>query len=409
MAMSPTSIIGLVFALTYVGMAVGGIPGLKTDRSGIALIAVAVLLAAGVLTASQAATALDGTTLVVMFGLMILSAQFAEGGLYDLAAARVVAASPNMLLVLTVMVAGGLSALLVNDIVVFAMTPILCVGLRVRKIDPRPYLVALAGAGNAGSAATLIGNPQNILIGEMGHLRFWSFVGVCAVPALLGLASVYGAVWVMWRKELAAPAPASDFQPQPHDNRQIGKGLVATLVLMILFATRVPHEVIALAVAAFLLASRTVHSRHLVAAVDWPLLLLIGCLFVITGSFAAHLPALGRSAYEAWPDGPQSLHLLAPGALILSNTIGNVPATILLLKLWPQLSAGTLYGLAILSTLAGNLLIVGSLCNIIVAERAAAHDVRLSFADFVRAGIPMTIASMALAALWLGIGGWMRW
>jgi Na+/H+ antiporter NhaD/arsenite permease-like protein len=407
--MPATSIIAIVFAVTYLGMAVGGVPGLKTDRSGIALIAVAVLLATGAITAREAATALDGTTLAVMFGLMILSAQFAEGGLYDLAAARVVAASPNLLLALTVLVAGGLSALLVNDIVVFAMVPILCVGLRARNLDPRPYLVALAGAGNAGSAATLIGNPQNILIGEMGHLRFWSFVGVCILPALLGLASVYVAVRLTWRKELAVGAPAAALAQQPHDNRQIAKGLLATVVLMILFATHMPHEMIALAVAAFLLASRTVHSRHLIAAVDWPLLLLIGCLFVVTGSMAGHLPALGERLHGMWPAGPESLHLLLPGALVLSNTIGNVPATILLLSLWPQLSVGTLYGLAVLSTLAGNLLIVGSLCNIIVAERAATQNVGLGFTDFARAGIPMTIASMLLASIWLWMGGWMQW
>ncbi len=104
---------------------------------------------------------------------------------------------------------------------------------------------------------------------------------------------------------------------------------------------------------------------------------------------------------------PQSLGLLLPGALLVSNTIGNVPATILILKLWPALPPGTLYGLAILTTLAGNLLIVGSLCNLIVAERASASGVRLTFADFARAGIPMALTSMAFAAIWLWLGGWM--
>jgi Na+/H+ antiporter NhaD/arsenite permease-like protein len=403
-------IVGLVFVLTYVGMATGGIPGLKTDRTAIALMAVAALLATGVVSPLQGAASLDGPTLVLLFALMLLSAQFGAAGLYGFAAARVVTAAsePPRLLALTIIVAGALSALLVNDIVVYSMAPILCVGLTARGRDPRPYLVALAGAGNAGSAATLIGNPQNILIGQVGHLAFWPFTTVCLPPAVLGLASVYAAVRVVWRRELAADGHIHTSVSDTADRAQILKGVLATVVLMALFAAPIPREVAALAVVAALLVSRTIQSRDLIAAVDWQLLLLIACLFVVTGALTAHLseivPAYGSAATLPAPD---SLRVLVPGALVLSNTIGNVPATILLVKIWPHLAPGTLYGLAILSTLAGNLLLVGSLCNIIVAERAAQEGITLSFGDFARAGVPMTLASMAAATLWLWLGGWM--
>ena len=341
---------------------------------------------------------------------MILSAQFGEAGLYAAAAGRIVgaAAQPHRLLALTILIGGGLSMVLVNDIVVFAMAPILCVGLQTHGRDPRPYLVALAGAGNAGSAATLIGNPQNILIGQLGHLDFWRFFAVCAPPAILGLICVYGAVRWMWRSELGAGL-GPDHAPAPLeaiDRFQLAKGAAATLLLVLLFAAPIPREISALGIAGALLASRRIHSRALIAAVDWQLLLLIGGLFVVTSAFAANLSAYAEGGFTGLA-APENLRLLAPGALVLSNTIGNVPATILLLSIWPHLAPGTLYGLAVLSTLAGNLLIVGSLCNIIVAERAAAHGVRLSFADFARAGIPMTLASLVLAVLWLAAGGWM--
>jgi Na+/H+ antiporter NhaD/arsenite permease-like protein len=397
-----------VFVLTYLGMAVGRIPGLKVDRTGIAVMAVALLLASGAVAPERAAAGLDGATLALMFGLMILSAQFGEAGLYGAASRRIVAAadSPDRLLALTVLIGGGLSMVLVNDIVVFAMAPILCAGLRAHGRDPRPYLVALAGAGNAGSAATLIGNPQNILIGQLGHLDFWRFVAVCGPPALAGLVCVYVAVRATWRRELAAAAStAAADEKAPIDRRQLAKGVLATAVLIALSATPVPREVAALAVAGLLLASRRIHSRAMIAAVDWHLLLLIAGLFVVTSAFAGELAA--QAGWFAALPPPERLSLLAPGALVLSNTIGNVPATILLLSLWPHLAPGTLYGLAVLSTLAGNLLLVGSLCNIIVAERAAASGVALSFADFARAGIPMTLASMVLAAAWLAAGGWM--
>jgi Na+/H+ antiporter NhaD/arsenite permease-like protein len=106
---------------------------------------------------------------------------------------------------------------------------------------------------------------------------------------------------------------------------------------------------------------------------------------------------------------PESLAVMAPLALVMSNTIGNVPAVILILSVWPDPPTGALYGLALLSTLAGNLLLVGSIANLIVAERAAAVGVRLGFLDHARAGVPITILSMAAAVAWLGLAGWMRW
>ncbi|HYD30933.1 MAG TPA: SLC13 family permease, partial [Azospirillaceae bacterium] len=178
-----TTTIVALFVVTYVGMALGRFPGLKIDRTGIALVATIGLLASGALDSGSLAGAIDFPTLFILFGLMILSAQFAASGFYDWCALRIAGAthSPSGLLAVVVAVAGGLSAVLANDVVVFAMTPMLCVGLKARGLDPRPYLIALAGAANAGSAATLIGNPQNILIGQVGGLDFWRFLGACGV------------------------------------------------------------------------------------------------------------------------------------------------------------------------------------------------------------------------------------
>ncbi|WP_374191462.1 ArsB/NhaD family transporter, partial [Azospirillum brasilense] len=196
-----------LFVLTYVGMALGRFPGLRIDRTGIALVAAILLLAIGALESGQVTEAIDFPTLFILFGLMVLSAQYAASGFYDWCALRVAQAarSPARLLAVTVAVGGGLSAILANDVVVFAMTPMLCVGLLARRLDPRPYLIGLAGAANAGSAATVIGNPQNILIGQMGHLDFWRFLAVCGVPALVGLVVVYAVVWLAWRGRFGEP------------------------------------------------------------------------------------------------------------------------------------------------------------------------------------------------------------
>lgn len=402
----------IVFVLTYIGMALGRVPGLRLDRTGIALLAVTALLALGVVGVAGIGRAIDTPTLVLLFALMILSAQFAGSGFYDLCARAVTRArtSTAVLLALTVAIAGALSAVLANDIVVFALTPLLCRGLAARGLDPRPFLVALAGAANAGSAATLIGNPQNILIGQVVGLDFWRFIGVCGLPALAALLVVYLSVRVMWRRELAAApvVPEADQAPLAANRWQIGKGLVVTAALIALFATPLPREVGALTLAGLLLASRRMASRDMIAAVDWHLLLLIACLFVVTAAFAATGVAADAMAWlAAHRLLPETLAVMAPLALVLSNTIGNVPAVILLTSIWPHMPEGVAFGLALLSTLAGNLLLVGSLANLIVAERAGVAGIHLGFTDFARAGVPMAIISMVLAGLWLVLGGWM--
>ena len=407
------SLVTLVFALTYVGMALGRVPGLKLDRVGIALVALVVLLASESVGIGALGAAIDAPTLILLFALMILSAQFGAAGFYEWCAAKITRAdgSPRALLALTVVVSGLLSAVLANDIVVFAMTPLLCLGVRRRGLDPRPFLAGLAGASNSGSAATVIGNPQNILIGQVGGLDFWTFLAACGVPALLALAITYAAVALVWRKELAAPA-TQDSLPElpPLDRWQLLKASFGTAALILLFATPLPRETGALVIAALLLLSRRMHSRDAVGAVDWPLLLLFACLFVITHAFAgtglAQQAIAGLSARGILPE---TIAAMGPMVLIASNSIGNVPFVILLLAVWPAPPEGALYGLALLSTLAGNLLITGSLANIITAERAAASGVRFGFLDHARAGVPMTLASLAVAALWLWATGWMRW
>ena len=183
-----TQLIVILFALTYVGMALGRVPGLRVDRAGIAMIVAVVLVAVGAVPTGELAGAIHFPTLLLLGGLMILSARVGASGFYDAAAAWIAgqAGRPLRLLALTIAIGGVLSALLVNDIVVFAMTPLLCAGLAARNLDPRPFLFGLAAASNAGSAATLIGNPQNILIGQAGGLGFWSYVADAVVPSLVG-------------------------------------------------------------------------------------------------------------------------------------------------------------------------------------------------------------------------------
>ncbi len=404
------TVVVVVFAATYLGMALGRIPGLKVDRTGLALMAVVALLASGAVDVATIGKAIDLPTLLLLFALMIVSAQFGAARFYDWVAARLAAASgpPQRLLLLTVIVGGALSAILANDIIAFAVTPVLAEGTRRRGLDPRPFLIGLAGACNAGSAMTVIGNPQNILIGQMGGLDFWRFLGVCAPPGVASLAIVYFVVRRQWRGALSGhPVPAAAAAPVAAPDRwQTAKGGVALLLLAGLFATPLPRDIGALVIAALLLGSRKLASRDMIGAVDWHLLLLFACLFVITQSFSSlGLAAHGMTWLAAHRAMPDNLAVMGPLLAAMSNTIGNVPAVILILSVWPHPPAGVLYGVALLSTLAGNLLILGSMANIIVVERAAGVGVRLGFLDHARSGVPMTVLSMAAAAAWLALTG----
>lgn len=412
--MWPTYLLLAVFVLTYIGMALGRMPGMRLDRTGIALLAVVCLLVSGLLEVDQAGQWIDLPTLVLLMGLMIISAQFAAAGAYDALARRLVNArlSSQALLGLTIATAALLSALLANDIIAFAMAPIIAEGTRQRGLDPRPFLIGLACACNTGSAATLIGNPQNILIGQAGQLDFWAFAAVCAVPALLATLVVWLVVGWVWRQTLAAEPsrPAESgvlLRANGFSTWQTSKGVVAVLALLLLFTTSQAKEISALLVAAILLMSRVQASRDMLGAVDWHLLLLFACLFIVTGSLS--LTGFDQQAM-AWLQGSgwdlEQPWLLAPLMLAGSNSVGNVPLVILMLSVWPQASEQALYAMALLSTLAGNLLIVGSLANIIVVERAAQVGVTLSFRAHARCGIPITLISMALALAWLhGVGG----
>jgi Na+/H+ antiporter NhaD/arsenite permease-like protein len=405
------AIVLLVLILTYAGMAAGRIPRLQVDRTGIALLAVIALLVTGQMTLDDFGSNVDLPTLALLFAMMIISAQFAESGFIDLCARTFTSTrhGTTVLLALTVAVGGALAAVLANDILIITIAPLLIVGARARGCDPRPFMIALAASTNAGSAATLIGNPQNILVGEIGRINFWRFIDVCGVPALFSLVTVFAVVWLQWRRRIFAGG-ASDLADlpavvsHPFDRNQTIKGALALVALLVLFLTPLPRELGALAIAALLLASRKIGSRTMIAAVDWPLLLLVACLFAVTGALnqagiAAPLFAF-LGDHGLLPNGLLPLTLFS---IFTSNAIGSLPGTMLLLQVWQTPPPGVLYSLALLSTLAGNLLLSGSLTNVLIAERADRMGARLGFADHARAGVPIALVSLAFAVAWLGL------
>ena len=393
----------LVFALVYVGMMLGSLPRLAIDRTGIALLGAIVLLATGRVGVAEAWQAVDVPTIALLLGLMVVSAQLRLGGFYGLITRRLVARelSPDALLAVLVVVAGGLSALLVNDIVCLAMAPVLVEVCAHRRLDPVPFLLALACAANVGSAATLIGNPQNMLIGQALHLSFARYLRDASVPTVLGLAVVWWVIRTSTGGRWSGATPLPELAETPFDRWQTTKGLLALAAVVLLFLfTALPREIVALGAAGVLLVSRTTPSRDTLGLIDGQLLILFVGLFVVNHTLAATgLPERALQDLAA-----HGIDLRAPAWLfglsaLLSNLVSNVPAVMLLLPAATHAQAGPV--LALSSTLAGNLIVVGSIANIIVVEQGARLGVPIGWRRHARVGVPVTIVTLAIAAAWL--------
>lgn len=396
----------LTFALVYLGMLLGGLPRTALDRTGVALIGAVLLIAGGALSPLEAWRAVDVATIALLFGLMIVSAQLRVAGFYAALTRRITAAAvtPEVLLAVLVLAAGGLSAVLANDVVCLAMAPIVVEGCVCRHLDPRPFLLAVAAAANVGSAATLIGNPQNMLIGEVLDLSFAAYLADAGVPALLGLIVVWAVIARAARGRWQQRAEVSAIVAPPFDAWQSGKGLLVLALLMGLFLAGIgQRDVLALAAAALLLISRRTASRELLGRVDGQLLLLFIALFVVNHAVAASglLAGIDGGLKASGIDLRQPAWLFAVVAA-LSNLVSNVPAVMLLLPIAGGPLAGSI--LALSSTLAGNLLLVGSIANLIVVDQAARLGVTIGWRDHARVGVPITMLTLAIASAWL----WLR-
>ncbi len=398
-----TLLVACVFVFVYLGMMVGRIPGLAIDRTGVAALGAIALVAAGQTTLDQAWQAIDVPTMGLLLGLMVASAQLRLGGLYTLVAQRLAGAGagPGALLMLVIAVTALLSAVLANDIVCLAMTPLLIEGCLRRGLRPLPFLLALACAANIGSAATLIGNPQNMLIGQTLHVPFGGYLLEALVPTALGCLVLWAVIARQFRGAWSCPAARLDVAARPYDRWQTAKGLVVIggAVAAFLFAPW-PREIVALAAAGVLLLSRRLHTREMLGLVDWQLLVLFSGLFVVNRAMlSTGLLDQGMEGMAA-----AGIDLTRPGWLfasvvVLSNVVSNVPAVMLLLPAAVHPQAALV--LALGSTLAGNMFIVASIANIIVVDQAERAGMRIGWAEHARTGVPVTLLTLAVTAAWL--------
>ena len=384
---------GIVFLATYVAVALGRFPGLRLDRTGAAVVGAAFMVALRVVTPEQAYRLVDLGTLVLLFGMMVVVGHLRLSGFFRWAGSAVArsAATPRRLLAGLIAVSGALSALFVNDTVCLAFTPLvleICAAVGAR---PLPYLLALATATNIGSAATITGNPQNMLIGVASGIPYRTFAAHLAPIAALGLLADFAVIALVYRRDLAAPFTA----PPPPRERVHGfllaKGLAATGAMLVFFLAGANVSMVALTAGAVLLLTRRVKTEKILLEINWNLLVLFAGLFVVVG--AAREAGLAARAFDALH--AREAHEVLPLTLVsvvLSNLVSNVPAVMLFTPLVPAFPdpARSWLTLAMATTLAGNLTLLGSIANLIVAE-GARHRVRLTFGEYLEVGVPVTL------------------
>jgi Na+/H+ antiporter NhaD/arsenite permease-like protein len=408
----------VIFVLTYAGLALGKVPGLRMDRAGIAFVGATLMLVTGVLGLKEAVSpdSIDFKTLFLLFGMMIVVGVLRLSGFFErlvgIAMRRI--KTPKGLLAVTIGMSGSLSAFLINDVVCVALTPLVLHLARRMKFDPIPHLIGLATAANVGSTGTITGNPQNIYIGAHSGISYLRFAARLLPVALLGLGLTYLVVCLVYRSRLTPPKDqetqdkykALDQEGMPRSRRHAWlqiKAVVVTLTAVALFFTGLPLELVALGAAAISLLER-VKPEKVYREVDWSLLVMFTGLFIVVHAFQVHVVAGWGIENWTWLlNRPNDLLSLVSAGL--SNLVSNVPAVLLLepvAQAVPEATRETAWlALAMSSTFAGNLTVLGSVANLIVVESARREGVTISFWEYGKVGIPLTILTLALGIAWL--------
>lgn len=392
----------VIFLISYGVFAVGRLPGTKLDRAGMAFIGAVAMFAIGALDGRSAIAALDLETLVLLFSMMVLVAVLHLEGFFEwITRQAVVRFEHGHLLPAIIFSSGILSAFLVNDVVCLFMAPLVLKVSKHMGRNPVPFLLALATASNIGSTATITGNPQNILIGSVSHLDYRDFFLHLGPVALIGLFVDWAVIAFLCRRQLAELTTPEE----PSDGARAISGLalpvLITVGIIAAFLAGLSPALVSACGGAVLLLLRSGLIRKVYGEVNWELLILFIGLFLIIGA-AEHTGIADTLLRTTERLNLHNLAILSFAVTLLSNLVSNVPAVMLLKGLVPQFQNAHQFwlALAMASTLAGNLTITGSIANIIVVETVR-PTVRIRFKDYLVVGVPTTILSIAVGALWL--------
>lgn len=387
---------GIILTLTLLIFALGKSPLFRVDRTGIAIIGGALTIATGILTFDQAVQSIDFRTMVLLFSMMIVSSNLNSSGFFRVIGNYMIKTfkTGDSLLMGVIMASGLLSAFFINDVICLLFAPIMITICKRLKISPLPYLIGIATASNIGSAGTLLGNPQNILIGSVSKIPFLSYFVIAFPFALIGLLINYFAVRWFYRSDLQKELLPVEPLRKGYHQYLISKSLLVTICILAGFIFTNEPAIIASLGAAYLLVTRRLKPDRIYASIDYNLLVIFGGLFVVIGG-VEQSGLLERIMETINFNGFLSFSIWT---VILSNIFSNVPAVMLLKSFIPP-DSGNLWwtGLGVFSTIAGNLTLTGSIANLIVVESAKREGINISFLDYLKVGLPLTLLLTLIA------------
>ncbi|WP_053006292.1 anion transporter [Desulfosporosinus acididurans] len=396
---------GLILTISMLVFALGKSPVFRVDRAGIAIIGAALTVGTGVMSFDRAVQAVDYRTIVLLFSMMIITSYLNMSGFFQLAGNQFLNRlhSKSQLMLMVILITGILSAFFINDIICLILTPIVIMITRQAKLNPTPYLLGVATASNIGSAATLIGNPQNILIGSLSHINFAWYMALAIPLTLLGLGLIYVMISWMYKVELSGQLPEVRPMIGVVHGYLVKKGLVVVFLILVGFLMGFDPALVASLGAAYLLITRRIKPNKIYSGIDFNLLVIFIGLFVIIGG-VEHSGLLMLLINTPWMKSIQSLWVFSILTVILSNIISNVPAVMLLKYLVP-LHMGHIWwaSLAVFSTFAGNLTLTGSIANLIVVELAKKEKVEINFVTYLKIGLPLTVIMASVALVYFTI------
>jgi len=378
-----------IFAATYLVVAAGKLPSLRLDRTGAAFVGAVAMVLAGGLGGRQALAAVDFSTLALLLGMMIVVANLRISGAFAAAA-------------------GVLAAFFINDVVCLALAPLLIETARLLDAPPEPFLLGLATASNIGSAATITGNPQNMIVAGYAHLGYAPFALKLAPIAAAGLAIDFAIIALVYRRPLrqVRRKPGTGLlRRRRFPVRFMIKSVIIAGGVLIGFIAGFPTGMVALTAGAISLLTRSIRPERVYALIDWTMLLMFAGLFIVvagaeTTGFQNEIVSRVGAARLMNP-------LVLAGVLTaLSNLVSNVPAVMLFRPLYHSLGYGRDSALVIASasTFAGNLTVLGSIANLIVLEEARRQRIVIGFYEYMRIGVPVTLLTLALDAAMLSAG-----
>ena len=396
-----------IFIVTYALISARRLTWLNFDRPAGALLGAVCCVAFGVLAPSEAIAAVNGPTILLLFGVMGMGTFLALDGFFeDIEQALVhFTGTPARLLCSIVWGAGILSAFITNDAVCVLGAPLVVRLIQRHELPALPFLLALATAANTGSVGTLVGNPQNMLCAVLGRLSYREHLLLVGPLAVISLGMNHAVLWFVFRKRLGEQVLESRASRSPLTAR-------TGTTLTVIGGTAVAYIAgadLAWAAAAGFVALMLLHrrdTRQLWGRIDWSLLLFFAGLFVVVeGLIRSGGPAFLFARFplsQIAVNGIAGWMRISGIFLVGSNIVSNVPFILVVQQQMASLSNPKLGWelLTVASTFAGNLTLLGSVANIIVAE--SARDVGgMGFFEHLKVGLPLTIGTTLVGVVWI--------